>query len=345
MHNDRAHQAIGTASMSRRLDAQSRRMGLIGSTVTAQQRSQQIAGAIKELFPRIPDEDCSSIVERAFQTGANTVGNAVELPLARRVQLAVVAHIRHVHTDYDVLLKLFKWGRARQIVEEPCLQVITKWRGERDEHDDDLAELEQVFREVIVIDDSDNEDDFEAPSLGHRRRRSLSLEIVSQRTVPEPSSGYVSAPRKKKRRLSPPKYHSPPPLQHVNPHAPDIVHVRPQRGPLPRQILQLDEMTRRAEDLSPQILPQYQGNQLGRLPTTSSYSYPAAHRHTPAHAQDHRRQDLPGDQPMMPQIPEYAPPAGYNVAMAPPRNERVYQSIEGKASGYRYDGQHHERGY
>ena len=57
--------------------------------------------AIKDLFPNIPDNDLNQIIKTAFQKGQRKVGTANELPLARRAQLAVVAHIRHVYTDYD----------------------------------------------------------------------------------------------------------------------------------------------------------------------------------------------------------------------------------------------------
>jgi hypothetical protein len=46
------------------------------------------------------------------------------------VRLAVIAHIRHVETDYDDLLAqgLDRWD-ARAQVEEDVAQVMTKWGG------------------------------------------------------------------------------------------------------------------------------------------------------------------------------------------------------------------------
>ncbi|EEP80873.1 predicted protein [Uncinocarpus reesii 1704] len=144
------------------------------NTINAEARD-----AIKDLFPNIPDKDLNQIIKTAFRKGKRKVGTAVELPLARRAQLAVVAHIRHVYTEYDRLLKLTSFQEARAAVEEPCLATLVQWRG-----DDETGEtvLEDVFREVIVI--SDDEDDDETSDIEQTPAdRDSSVEIVSSSTV------------------------------------------------------------------------------------------------------------------------------------------------------------------
>ncbi|KAI9039526.1 DUF2293 domain-containing protein [Aspergillus affinis] len=129
---------------------------------------------LKDLFPNIPANDLNQIIKTAFQKGQRKVGTAVELPLARRAQLAVVAHIRHVYTDYDRLLKTTSFHEARSTVEEPTLARLVEWRGD-DENGKTI--LEDVFREVIVIsddEDSDAEDDVPPPV-----DRDYSVEVVS----------------------------------------------------------------------------------------------------------------------------------------------------------------------
>lgn len=75
--------------------------------------------------------------------------------MPRRVQLAVVAHIRHLYTDYDRLLKVKSFHEARSAVEQSTLAKVIAWRGD-DENGQTV--LEDVFREVIVIsDDEDSE--------------------------------------------------------------------------------------------------------------------------------------------------------------------------------------------
>jgi hypothetical protein len=90
--------------------------------------------------------------------------------LARRVQLAVVAHIRHVYTDYDKLLRTGSWTEARQDVEHVSLAKLKEWRDESGEQSN---ETEEAWREVIVIDDDDES----------RDEREQSMEVVSSRAT------------------------------------------------------------------------------------------------------------------------------------------------------------------
>lgn len=93
------------------------------------------------------------------------------MDLARRVQLAVIAHARHVHTPYDLLLKTETWERAREIVLPQVLDRMRKWR---DEDQDDFAEIEEIFREVIILDDDEGLDGnqiSQASALGQNSKR------------------------------------------------------------------------------------------------------------------------------------------------------------------------------
>ncbi|PGH17033.1 hypothetical protein AJ79_01417 [Helicocarpus griseus UAMH5409] len=148
------------------------------NTINAEARD-----AIKDLFPNIPTKDLNRIIKTAFQKGKRKVGTAVELPLARRAQLAVVAHIRHVYTDYDRLLRVTSFQDARAAVEEPCLAKLVQWRGD-DENGKTV--LEDVFREVIVISDDEGEDEDESdPVEGglNKEGRDSSVEIVSSNAL------------------------------------------------------------------------------------------------------------------------------------------------------------------
>ncbi|KAJ5691488.1 hypothetical protein N7488_012223 [Penicillium malachiteum] len=127
---------------------------------------------IKDLFPNIPDKDLFQIIKTSFQKGQRKVGTASELPLARRAQLAVVAHVRHLYTDYDRLLKQGSFHDARSAVEQPTLAKVVAWRGD---DENGQAELEDVFREVIVIsdDDDDSETDDEIVTASETRDESV----------------------------------------------------------------------------------------------------------------------------------------------------------------------------
>lgn len=88
--------------------------------------------------------------------GKPTVGLAPNLPLSKRVQLAVLAHIRHTHTRYDLLLREAEWLDARKVVEPICLDVLVKWRGDEETGRD---QMEEILREVVVITDSEESDE------------------------------------------------------------------------------------------------------------------------------------------------------------------------------------------
>lgn len=139
----------------------------------------QADAALRDLFPRIPNTDRQMIIDHAFTrvsisnnrplqysltnrnvsqranpNGDLPVGFSGDIPLARRVQLAVLAHIRHLHTRYDELLKEAGWQAARKAVETLCLDILVKWRGDEETGRD---QLDEILREVVVI--SDSEDD------------------------------------------------------------------------------------------------------------------------------------------------------------------------------------------
>ncbi|KAF3393080.1 hypothetical protein DPV78_009378 [Talaromyces pinophilus] len=141
---------------------------------------------IRDLFPRIPDDDINQIIKTAFQKGQRKVGTAVELPLARRAQLAVVAHVRHLYTDYDKLLKTTSFHEARRLVEDSTLEKLVHWRGD---DEGGMPELEDVFREVIVISDDEEEDTEESDFIESEnavpadRGRDLSVEVLSSQVA------------------------------------------------------------------------------------------------------------------------------------------------------------------
>lgn len=120
----------------------------------------QADAALRDLFPRIPNTDRQAIIDHSFTRGVATrgagpVGLSKDIPLARRVQLAVLAHIRHNHTPYDQLLKEGTWDRARKLVEQPCLDTLVQWRGDEETGRD---QLDEILREVVVISDSETGD-------------------------------------------------------------------------------------------------------------------------------------------------------------------------------------------
>lgn len=150
---------------------------------TQEEINAQAEAAMRDLFPRIPNFDKQMILEHAFKKVSplssvltdlceNLTGCAVQgegrygkplvgtsdLPLYRRVQLAVLAHIRHVHTRYDHILREVEWKVARKAVEKQCLDILVKWRGDEETGRDQLGD---ILREVVVISDAEDDSDSE----------------------------------------------------------------------------------------------------------------------------------------------------------------------------------------
>jgi hypothetical protein len=88
------------------------------------------AEAIRRQFPGCPQDDERTIAAHACEKYSGRVGrsaSAKELDTTA-VKLAVIAHIRHVHTEYDRLLASNVPRRtARQRIAGRVDQVLTRW--------------------------------------------------------------------------------------------------------------------------------------------------------------------------------------------------------------------------
>lgn len=101
------------------------------------------------------------------------------------MQLATLARIRHKYTDYDVLLRALEWKNARAIVEPVSLKKLVEWRGEMGNGGEEDNELEEIIRETIVLDDSDEDlddaaDDADAEETQDDHDSNTSFELVNE---------------------------------------------------------------------------------------------------------------------------------------------------------------------
>ncbi|KAF2664875.1 hypothetical protein BT63DRAFT_428832 [Microthyrium microscopicum] len=151
-----------------------------------QETVENLTDMIKDLFPNIPENTIAPIVGHAFEKGIapgkkrGRVGQAADLSYVRRIQLAVIAHIRHVHTDYDERLKNKQaWSEARHSIAGKCLKILLKWRGEDEEYD-----LEEKETEVIILDDEGDEpDDFDDLATAGYDNAFSDIEILGSRNL------------------------------------------------------------------------------------------------------------------------------------------------------------------
>jgi hypothetical protein len=98
-----------------------------------QEYVQKFARRVRELYPNCPPGTETEIAEHACLKYSGRVGRSAAAKVLdqKTIDLAVIAHIRHVETPYDRLLAS---GRdrydARAEVEGIVRAVLSKWRGQ-----------------------------------------------------------------------------------------------------------------------------------------------------------------------------------------------------------------------
>lgn len=92
---------------------------------------ESFARRIRELYPRAPAGRKMAIAVHACRKYSGRVGRSSSAKAldADAVKLAVIAHIRHVETDYDVLLtRGYERYEARERVRQQVEEMLDKWQ-------------------------------------------------------------------------------------------------------------------------------------------------------------------------------------------------------------------------
>jgi hypothetical protein len=85
-------------------------------------RQQEMRKRLRGLAPLIPFADSEPVLERALKL------NRAELSLGAALWLALVAHVRHRHTEYDALLaEGYDRDAARHFVVDAIEDVLASW--------------------------------------------------------------------------------------------------------------------------------------------------------------------------------------------------------------------------
>lgn len=117
---------------------------------TSEGTKSEIFALMEDQFPRLPFTLQQSIFDRAWNPNhPNRVGHS-KMALPLKIQAAVVAHIRHRHSNYDELLdrnNLYQTrrGEARESVTMTCIRKLHEWRGE------EMESSLELFEEVIDL--------------------------------------------------------------------------------------------------------------------------------------------------------------------------------------------------
>jgi hypothetical protein len=85
--------------------------------------------ALLKLYPRMPEDEAEEIVRHAFEVSSGRVGRSRQLALEERLRMATVAHVRHVHTDYDNLLDRMEREDAREEIRDDVREKLREWGG------------------------------------------------------------------------------------------------------------------------------------------------------------------------------------------------------------------------
>lgn len=105
-------------------------------------------GPLGDLFPRIPVSDLERVLDRCIEK--DFVYNLSESKFwnARRYNIIVIAHVRHLHSDYDRLLRDGSCERyaARQATAQQIWKVLRDWCP----WDDSNEVLERCFRATLL---------------------------------------------------------------------------------------------------------------------------------------------------------------------------------------------------
>ena len=89
-------------------------------------RQREVAKAVTLIIPGASFADAEPIRQEALKRAYKT------LPPSTAVWLATVSHIRHVHTDYETLLKEgYERDAARHFVMDAINARLTDWRASR----------------------------------------------------------------------------------------------------------------------------------------------------------------------------------------------------------------------
>ncbi|RDW76730.1 DUF2293 domain-containing protein [Aspergillus mulundensis] len=81
---------------------------------------------LSKQFPLMPVESLNTILDHAFLKGSGRVGRTTTTSETEKVHLAVDAHIRHVHTPYEALLRS---GVARDEARKAILPTVRSIRA------------------------------------------------------------------------------------------------------------------------------------------------------------------------------------------------------------------------
>lgn len=128
-------EALEQAENECKADAKQREVRRINAAIRRDELDKvyikQFSARIRELYPNCPSKRELKIAEHACRKYSGRVGrsSAAKSMDAKAVRLAVMAHIRHVETNYDDLLAaMHERGDARMMVRDAVAEILNNWQ-------------------------------------------------------------------------------------------------------------------------------------------------------------------------------------------------------------------------
>ncbi|KAF3045952.1 hypothetical protein E8E12_008823 [Didymella heteroderae] len=86
------------------------------------------ATELAKRFPTMPEKEQVLVLKHGFRKYSGRVGRSGTIPLPRKVLLAVIAQVRHRHTNYDSLLaRGLERSLARKAVNREIETIMRDW--------------------------------------------------------------------------------------------------------------------------------------------------------------------------------------------------------------------------
>ncbi|KAF2865814.1 hypothetical protein BDV95DRAFT_585959 [Massariosphaeria phaeospora] len=93
----------------------------------------EAAAELDKQFSDMPNGEREMVLKHGFKKYSGRVGRTGQIPMQRKVFYAVIAHIRHRHTDYDTLLKDgMDRDDARRAIQKRLQDMLRKWGAHGD---------------------------------------------------------------------------------------------------------------------------------------------------------------------------------------------------------------------
>ena len=162
---------------------------------------------ILRLFPHIPTSSLTKILDHGFEKGSRRVGRTKTLDEVVKAKLAVNAHIRHDHTNYDSIYSTARANKkgeedikayARAAVYAQVRQIAHSWQtGPADAREADLGSIAQSSGPVPGIDVAVLGSLEEAPATHPKKASAIpeDIEDATKQTVATETWGCVKNSR------------------------------------------------------------------------------------------------------------------------------------------------------